>query len=428
MLKKMFLLLILLNPLIFTQWTNMGAWPDTALKGQLHGIAVDPAGKVWVGNFAPERFLPPGGGPTDSITVNLIRVFNPDGTPAPFSPIWRIVGAGINDTLRGSNNRGMRTDHQGNILVVFGNQNMYRINYQTGAGMKKVNLGLGTSPTAPAVSSTGQIFVGPVVNSGSSIKEFDSEFNFIGNVTTFNITGFSRSIECLPDGNTLFFPIYTRKIVIVYRRPNEFAPFDSVGTILDGIACESITRNKVTGRLWLAGGSYLDRPDSLKPFTPGTWYEYNIATNTVTDSIKWNYVVPLSPNERPRGIDFSPSGNTAYFGVFGSAGVPLLQRAVKTLDVRDGEGTIVNGYYLSQNYPNPFNPSTKINYRLAEAGYVTLKVYDVLGNEVVTLVDGEKPAGEHSTNFNAANLSSGIYLYQLNVNGIKITNKMILMK
>lgn len=429
MLKKMFLFTILLTTITFAQWVNQGAWPDTSLKGQLHGIAVDPAGKVWVGNFGAERYLPPGGGPTDSVTVNLIRVYNADGTPASFSPIWRIVGAGINDTLKGTNMRGMRPDHQGNILVVFGNQNMYRINYQTGEGMKKVGLALGTSPTAPAVSNTGQIFVGPVVNAGAPIKEFDSEFNFVGNVATLTLSGFSRSMECLPDGNTVYFPIYTRQRIVVYQRPNEFAPFDSVGTIMNGVACESITRNRTTGRLWVAAGSMNDRPDSsFYPYSVNTWYEYNLTTNQITDSLKWNFLIPNSPNERPRGIDFSPNGNIAYIGCFGGSSYPLVQRVVKTVNVDDPAMTIVDGYALSQNYPNPFNPSTKINYTLAERGYVTLKVYDMLGNEIATLVDGENIAGEHSVNFDASKFSSGVYVYQLNVNGVRISNKMTLMK
>jgi hypothetical protein len=429
MLKKFFLFSLLITTVTFAQWVNTGAWPDTTLKGQLHGIAVDPAGKVWVGNFAAERFLPPGGGPTDSVTANLIRVYNPDGSPASFSPIWRLIGPDFNDTLKGTNMRGMRADHNGNILVTLGNQIMYRINYQTGAGMKKVNVALGTSPTAPAVSNSGQIFVGPVVNAGAPIKEFDSEFNFVGNVTTLIPTGFSRSMECSPDGNTVYFPSYTRQRIIVFRRPNEFAPFDSVGTIMNGVACESITRNRVTGKLWVAAGSMNDRPDStFYPYSVNTWYEYDLTTDQITDSIKWNFLIPLNPNERPRGIDFSPNGNIAYFGCFGGSGYALVQRAQKTVDVKDEGKLVVDGYTLSQNYPNPFNPSTKINYSLKEKGYVTLKVYDMLGNEVATLVDGERMAGEHSVNFDASRFSSGMYVYQLNVNGVRISNKMTLMK
>jgi hypothetical protein len=415
---------LLLSVTGYSQWVNSGAWPDGTLLGQLHGVAVDPDGKVWTGNFNPEKYLPAGS--TDTVTANLIRVFNPDGSPASFSPVWRVVGNGINDTLKGSNVRGMRADHNGNILVTFGNQVMYRINYLTGAGMNKVQMTLGTSPTAPAVSSDGKIFVGPVVNAGSKIQEFDADFNYIGDAVSFTLSGFSRSMECSADGNTLYFPSYSRGLIIVYERPDEFGIFDSVGTILDGVDCESIAFNKATGNLWVSAGSYNDMPDP--PYTPNTWYEYNIGTSTVLDSLKWEFVTPLSPTERPRAIDFSPNGNTAYIGCFGGAGYMLVQKVDKTVGVEDQGEVVVNGYKLSQNYPNPFNPTTKINFELSASGFTTLKIYDMLGNEVATLVQNELTAGSHSVNFNASDLASGTYMYQLNVNGTRITNKMVLLK
>ncbi|MEB2355743.1 MAG: T9SS type A sorting domain-containing protein, partial [Ignavibacteriales bacterium] len=132
--------------------------------------------------------------------------------------------------------------------------------------------------------------------------------------------------------------------------------------------------------------------------------------------------------ERPRAIDFSPDGNTAYIGCFGGSGYPLAQKVEKVVSVEDQGEIVVNGYKLSQNYPNPFNPTTKINFELSASGFTTLKIYDMLGNEVATLVQNELTAGSHSVNFNAANLASGTYLYQLNVNGTRITNKMILLK
>ncbi|MFC2134449.1 M20/M25/M40 family metallo-hydrolase [Bacteroidota bacterium] len=89
-------------------------------------------------------------------------------------------------------------------------------------------------------------------------------------------------------------------------------------------------------------------------------------------------------------------------------------------------------FTLFQNYPNPFNPSTKINYEIPEAGNVTLIVYDILGRKVAELVNQFKPAGFYSVEFNPNTvdtyLSSGIYLYSLNVNGFHQSRKMMLLK
>ncbi|MBE0539290.1 MAG: T9SS type A sorting domain-containing protein [Ignavibacterium sp.] len=94
----------------------------------------------------------------------------------------------------------------------------------------------------------------------------------------------------------------------------------------------------------------------------------------------------------------------------------------------DNENTVVDNYYLQQNYPNPFNPSTKINYGLRKSGNVEITVYNVLGNKVATLVNGYKSAGNHSIDFNAANIASGIYFYKIITSDFVQTKKMILEK
>lgn len=85
-------------------------------------------------------------------------------------------------------------------------------------------------------------------------------------------------------------------------------------------------------------------------------------------------------------------------------------------------------FSLSQNYPNPFNPLTSINYAIGKRQFVTLKVYDILGNEIVTLVNDEKSAGNYEVNFNASNIPSGVYFYRLQAGSFAQTNKMILLK
>lgn len=85
-------------------------------------------------------------------------------------------------------------------------------------------------------------------------------------------------------------------------------------------------------------------------------------------------------------------------------------------------------YKLQQNYPNPFNPATTINYQIPQTGFVQLKIYDMLGAEVATLVNETKSEGYYSVNFNADNLPSGVYIYSLRVNDFIQNNKMTILK
>jgi hypothetical protein len=85
-------------------------------------------------------------------------------------------------------------------------------------------------------------------------------------------------------------------------------------------------------------------------------------------------------------------------------------------------------FVLFQNYPNPFNPSTKIEYSILQNEFIKIKIFDVLGNEIVTLVSEEKSAGRHVVEFSAPELPSGIYYYSLEATGYSETKKMLLLK
>jgi len=98
-------------------------------------------------------------------------------------------------------------------------------------------------------------------------------------------------------------------------------------------------------------------------------------------------------------------------------------------DVEDENNTgYPETFQLYQNYPNPFNPTTKITYSIPQRSFVTIKVYNVLGNEVTELVNEDKPAGEYQVEFNGSGLTSGIYLYNLQAGSFVDTKKMIFMK
>lgn len=88
----------------------------------------------------------------------------------------------------------------------------------------------------------------------------------------------------------------------------------------------------------------------------------------------------------------------------------------------------VTTYNLEQNYPNPFNPSTTIKYQIPQAGKVTLKIYDILGKEVTTLVNETKDTGRYEVKFDASNLSSGVYIYRLQAGEYTATHKMLMIK
>ncbi|NCQ18650.1 MAG: T9SS type A sorting domain-containing protein, partial [Ignavibacteria bacterium] len=92
------------------------------------------------------------------------------------------------------------------------------------------------------------------------------------------------------------------------------------------------------------------------------------------------------------------------------------------------EDQMVYSFALEQNYPNPFNPTTSIQYSLNNSQYVSLKIYDVLGNELATLVNEVQSAGAYKIGFDATTFSSGVYFYQLRQNNSVITKKMTLVK
>jgi hypothetical protein len=98
-----------------------------------------------------------------------------------------------------------------------------------------------------------------------------------------------------------------------------------------------------------------------------------------------------------------------------------------SLEVKVEVGTPLE-FSLEQNYPNPFNPNTKIKYSVPHSSNVTIKVFDILGNEIETLVNEEKPVGRYEINFNASSLPSGVYFYQLRAGNFVGTKKMILLK
>jgi hypothetical protein len=96
--------------------------------------------------------------------------------------------------------------------------------------------------------------------------------------------------------------------------------------------------------------------------------------------------------------------------------------------VETGIASTPKKFMLSQNYPNPFNPATTISFSLAKSSFVSLKIFDLLGREVATIVSEEMSAGSYSRQWNAANMTSGIYFYRLQAGSFTETKKLILLR
>jgi hypothetical protein len=138
---------------------------------------------------------------------------------------------------------------------------------------------------------------------------------------------------------------------------------------------------------------------------------------------------PGSPNP-DNTIIFIAIADTAGAGETGTIGsmgyVDYLTFSDPT-DVQQIDG-LPEGFFLSQNYPNPFNPSTHIEYSIPEESFVELKVYDILGNEVATLVNDQQAAGVYRADFDADNKSAGLYFARLTANEFTKVIKMTLLK
>jgi hypothetical protein len=204
-------------------------------------------------------------------------------------------------------------------------------------------------------------------------------------------------------GNNIFAGTYYDGI---FLSTDNGSSWNGVNNGLTNLAVTSlaISGNNIfagTGSRW-GGGIFLSTDNG------SSW---NAVNNGLTDL----YVLSLAI-----------SGNNIFAGT-SSSGVwrrPLSEMTA----VESNKDNLATEFALEQNYPNPFNPSTKIKYSIPQSSNVVIKVFDILGNEIETLVNEEKPAGTYEITWNATNLPSGVYFYQLKAGDFVQTNKMILLK
>ncbi len=147
---------------------------------------------------------------------------------------------------------------------------------------------------------------------------------------------------------------------------------------------------------------------------------------TVSDLGDGNYEVTITAPSTP-GVDSISIVVINNSDTVSLATIPLITYLNAT-SVGENGFLMPDQFILFQNFPNPFNPTTNIVFRIAEHGFVILKVYDVLGNEVATLVEKEMPAGTHEVKFSASEFTSGLYFYRLNSGKFTETKKLLLLR
>lgn len=150
-------------------------------------------------------------------------------------------------------------------------------------------------------------------------------------------------------------------------------------------------------------------------FLPGITFSQTSQVRLSTFS--GGFAVPQSSTTRAQSMVAQ-----SFVGVSANATTRILSGFLPAVDgILDVGGTsggaIPLVYALGQNYPNPFNPATRIQFSVPGTAHVSLKVFDVLGREIVSLFDGEKSAGKYSVDFNASNLASGVYFYRIQAIG-----------
>jgi hypothetical protein len=448
-------LMLLLVPMVASaQWEFASVFPDSVAYTNAHGLTVDNDDNVWI---APYYSL------IDTVSntrYNPVFVYNSDGTEADFSPL---IGTTVADTLlRFGPITGVNKGADGNIYVASHGFRMtadtegaviggtwrsntafiHVIDAETGEGIEVVEIQYMRTETAahapnrPAVTEDGFValsFVFPA----SPIVILDPSDNWSElNRVTDSKLGFSRTLEVNNDGTMLFNPqtdAYEEGDpaghINVWESESVFDEYTVGLPIAKGANPGSIARYPGSDILYFSGAGVGNDANAVEPWISSRYYAFSLESMSLLEGehFDWNYGDDVV-FRTPRSMAFSSDGLTAYVGSFnqGSGNVQKFTRG-EAVSVEHGSD-IAEGFELEQNYPNPFNPTTTISYTIADAGMTTIRVYDMLGRVVSTLVNDNMPAGTHSVNFDAANLGSGVYLYELTNGNVRLTNKMTLVK
>ncbi len=373
------------------------------------GIAVDVSGVLYVGNFGS------GFGSNDG--TNLFKVYS-DGTVEEFA-------TGFNGAS------GNAVDTDGNVYQANINNNTISKVSPTGDVTLFANTDL-YYPVGVAIDSKGNIYV-------SNCGVDNTGVNTITKITSSGQTSKFASSTAFDCPNGLTIDENDNLYTCNYNNGKVFK-IDPNGTVQ---LLVTLPDNNNSHLVYANNSLYVAKRCANKIYRvllDGTYYL--IAGTGVRGNDDGD---PLSATiNLPNGVSVSPGGDTLYFtsktsfngGCFDTDLNPVLVRMITNLKsistVEDNED-IPSEFELNQNYPNPFNPTTKIKFSIPSSknlsiNLVQLKIYNVQGREIATLVNEEKPAGSYEVEFNGRDLASGIYFYQLRAGNFAETKTMALLK
>jgi len=435
-----------------------------------HGIVVDPDGKMWVALYSgyTEGMLindvadVDGDGITEDDTsyYKPLWVFEKDGdewVPSDMGPIKEFdLPGGGQDTLHtlsphNGSGAGLTLTADGNILFTSWST-VYKFNYQTGECMARYIVDdKGTLTEAAEDHNSGLIYHAWVIGGSRPVVVLDEDLEKVTNaVDTLGYITRGMAVKSDESGATDFYMSTTWVGFGVPHYHSDASPTDPIG--FDGFEpVDTLARweyydaeedSSYIAPVWPSSVDF--NTDQTKLLVGalrsswggpwgGRWYTIDLETHEA-DTIGFEAPDSAEANpdmyveggcNGPRGGFFTDE-NTLYTVDFYLWTVDKWTYSEVGVE---NNSKVVNTFELKQNYPNPFNPTTTIPFTLDEKAEVTLKVYNMLGQEVATIVDNEiRSAGYNTAMFDASELAAGMYLYRINANGKHMTKKMMLIK
>jgi sugar lactone lactonase YvrE len=412
-----------------------------------HGVAVAPDGNIWLalhGNLAQDTLFVEG----DTVVTRPVYILDPDGNHVSFSPL-RVIdfGGGDLDTMwtgspHNGSGKGISVANDGNILYSSWTT-VYKIDYTDGSGIAKWTPEDKDAITEAVQADDGKIFVGYVISAARPVVILDENLDFLANAID-TLRQINRTLAISPDGKDLYTgSTWSGKGILHFHStlPGvlKYAPVDTFGNFGDVLVPGDPDTTYEDVILWascldwdpnglLVAGNLRDDWSSGGAGTGSQYYWFDV----VTKEQKWavgepNPEVPANGGLwSPRGAAWSADGSKMYLADFDYNTVTVWTPNPLSIE-QDGE-VIARTFDLSQNYPNPFNPVTTIPFAIYKRVNVELKVYDIQGKLVDTLIDGPMNPGSHNIKYDANHLATGNYFYQLKVEGQILTKKMILVR